>query len=270
MSDELELTDEELTAFLDREAPPARAAEIEARLLRDRALRHRLAALTVDRNAVRDAMDILLAAAPSRPAVLGGEMQPQAAPSEPDAGGDDAAPRKTFSASRTRVAAAAALAAMIALPIGWSAGRYLDPPRPLADWRAYAAAYHALYTPQTLETASAAPAEQRAQIRRAGASVGLALDASATAVAELRFKRAQILGYEGAPIVQLAFVSQSGAPIALCVTRDPAQSAALPASSRREGMAAAQWAEDGYAFLLIGGQDDRLIQQAAAAFRQAL
>ena len=251
MSDRSAFSDEELTAYLDGAADPALRADIERALGGDPGLRERLEALSVDVDAIRGAFDDLLNAAPPVP--------------------DSLADGASVQAARPRVGWAASLAAAVALLLlGGLAGSFISREDP-QTWRAYAAAYHALYVEETLSHVATSAASAEADLARVSATLGKTLElADVSGVAGFDFKRAQVLGYEGRPLIQLAFLTEAGDPIALCIFGAGDKQTADLVTARMEGMSAASWAQEGFEYLLVGGRDDAAIRRAAQAFQTAL
>ena len=133
----------------------------------------------------------------------------------------------------------------------------------------FVAAYQALYVPATL--ADIAPTEAQASAQLAGLSARLGLDLGKVRVnPALRYRRGQVLGYDGALLVQLAFQAADGTPVAFCILQDPEQAAQVFAAGQREGLQTVAWARDGYGFLLIGGKDANAIIAAAQKIDAAL
>ncbi|MBX2855903.1 MAG: hypothetical protein KTR21_13010 [Rhodobacteraceae bacterium] len=131
-----------------------------------------------------------------------------------------------------------------------------------ADWRKEVAHYQALYTADTIEAIDLPPGEAEAQVNRAAAEVGATVPTEALAALDgLALRRAQVLGFEGAPLAQIVFAHASGAPVALCLIRTGDSEA--PQMGERLGMASADWAVDGVEYLLIGNIDaDEMAKQA--------
>jgi anti-sigma factor RsiW len=255
-----QFSDEELTAYLDGEAKPALVTAIDAARAARPELAQRLKDLDVDRDEIADVFHGLLASAPDMPAVVnleGAERRDNA--------------RRPAGSSRLRLfMAAAACAAMLA--VGAGAG-YLLSETGNSSWRAYVAAYQALYVGGTLSHIRSMVPEQLSELDRVGKSLGRTFDLAALQqIDQLDYKRAQTLGFEGRPLVQLAFMSKVGDPVALCIIRSSAASTA--ASEIRydtiEGMRAAYWEADGFEYLLIGGSDTELINAAAKYFAGVL
>lgn len=232
-------TDEELTAFLDGEADAALTALIK--LADDDAkVQARLAALQVDRAQVAKAMDSLLDAAPT-----------YVAPKTD-------APRGAWKAP-VGIAATLALGALL----GWSIPKAPKDP----SWTEAIASYQALYVKQTLSGAGGGPLQEE-NLAQLGSTLGVDLSA-ASSLAPLEFRRAQLLGFDGGPLVQIAYLTDDGTPVALCVLRlDGADR--KPQSSVMMGMSAVAWQQDGFGFLLIGGEDQSFIDEIAANARALL
>ncbi|MEL6265144.1 MAG: hypothetical protein AAFR52_05770 [Pseudomonadota bacterium] len=251
MTEREHVPDEELTAFLDGETGGAARLALAARLAREPALRTRLAALDLDRGALKDAFDTLLPAAPAAPGPS--RIEAMAA---------------TARARRRRpwlqgAAIAASLGAGIALG-GLAAGPAET------GWQDHAAAYHVLYTTETLSAVDASPGRLARQVARVGDALGRPLPMDVLAGVEgLTLRRAQILGLADRPLAQIAYLA-GDVPVALCILRGVEDGARARRVAVLEGMAAVTWAADGYGYLLIGGDDVALLDAAAAVLGAGL
>lgn len=246
MSDRLTFSDEELTAYLDGEADGVPMDEIERGLKQDSALRARLESLSLDKRKLTSAFDLLLDAAPDTPEISGG--------SEP------VVDRTVFGFLHLIAAAA------VALLIGVSAGLLMTGDR-LQGWRGYVAAYQALYANGTLAHIDQTESAAKEELARVSAAIGKDLDLSMIeAPDQLDYKRAQILHFQGQPLIQLAFLSKVGEPVALCIIKSDSGADADPVFEEMQGMQAASWSRDGYGYLLIGGDDPELIERTANAY----
>ena len=233
-------TDEELVAYLDGETEHAPVDLIREAVGRNPALARRVAALQFDAGGLAEGYTGLL------PAPQSGAPVPAATPA--------AWPR---SAS---VAAAVALAAGIALGT-------LIPDSRSAGWVDYVAAYQALYSSSTLSHISAVPDEQASELVRVGAAIGKSISLDRlNAFPEADYKRAQVLSFEGKALIQLAFLTSAGEPLALCIIRSAGMPSDAPELSEMEGMHAAHWSDGAYEYLLIGGSDDALIRRISSGF----
>ena len=72
-----------------------------------------------------------------------------------------------------------------------------------------------------------------------------------TSIEGLEFRRAQTLGFEGRPLLQLAYVTVEGVPVALCLVSVD-QGDRLARSSRQYGLATMDWIKGGVGYVLIG------------------
>lgn len=239
------ISDEQLTAYLDNEMDEDTAKDITRALKHDLELQDRIANLNVDKSDLVTAFDGLLEHAPASP-------KPETQEATTD----------TFS----RFASLAATV-LICLSLGWTANNYFDKSTPQLKWRDYAAAYQALYINRTLSHIQQSDSTKLDELKRVSMALGkdIALD-GVNNFEELDYKRAQILGYQGQPLIQLAFLSPVDAPIALCIMRVGQQPRQAVKLHEREGMSSASWRKEGYAYLLIGGTDNALIERAAHAF----
>lgn len=235
-------SDEELVAYLDGEVDFAPIAAIDAARRQDAALQKRIDALEIDRAALAAAFDGLAPRTPTLP------FAPPAAP-----------PRRGLWAGITATATAAALA------IGFMAGSARQ--APLTQWTDYVAAYQALYSSSTLAHIARTETDQQAELDRVAAAIGKSIPVGAlTLFPDVQYTRAQILSFEGQSLIQLAFLTGAGAPVALCIIRAEEAPNTSPAFQQMEGLSTALWAQNGYEYILIGGQDDALIERMASGF----
>lgn len=239
MNEQRVITDAELTAFLDGEASQELERAIAAALESDEETQSRLDELDLDKTALQQAFELPLQAAPPMPSLP-----------EPDT-------ERGFGARILPFATGIAAGVALAVAVNWA-----TTPTPWAKWQRYAAAYQALYVTQTLSWIEPEQSEIDAQLAKLGDKFGLDL-APVTEVAGLDFRRGQTLGFDGAPLAQLAFLTPDGTPIAFCILRDGEENGSEMRVGAVEGLAAAEWSRDGYGFLLVGGQDQELIEQAA-------
>lgn len=244
-------SDEDLTAYLDGEAPDDLRAEIDAALVTDTALADRLAALDIPLGQIGASFDRLLADAPAMPA-LSSAFAPQPANLNRGVGW---------------LGGAALFGTGIAAGIAIMMFAAADPPAPpvAPGWKAVVASYQSLYLPATLAEDTPTAAQALAQL----ASVSQLAGADLTSLPDiegLTFKRAQILGFNGKPLVQIAFARADGTPVALCIIAANSKEAKAMQAETLGGMAAASWNRDGRAYLLIGGDAAEATQSEAAAF----
>lgn len=237
------LSDEDLVSFLDGEADASLHAKIERLLQEDESIVARIEALEIPKNVVRDTFDIITQNAPSYI-----EFQ------------NDQITRKQ--SSRPLLMAASLV---IGLLLGGLATYILGDNNHSNQngWMDYAASYHALYVLDTLEPVSLSEADKNDNLNSISARIDLPLNRP-----EIKnifdFKRAQILGYQGRDIIQLAYLNDKGQPIALCISPvSHHQTHKTITSQIREGMASVSWSHEGFEYLLIGGNDMDILESVA-------
>lgn len=250
MSDR-EFSDEELTAFLDGEAGDELAFAISTQMETDDALNAQIAALDIPKDALVEAFDALLSTAPEMPYL---PQMDAPAPAQPTSRFGWAWGFGTFG---TGIAAGLA----VALFTGFGAPPAAPPP----GWVAFVASYQSLYTEATLRDVAPSDADTSAQL--ASVSSELGLDLTSLPQAEgLTFKRAQVLSFNGKPLIQVAYLRDDGTPVALCIL--PAGPDGKPVSmGAAQGMALARWNTPGFGYLLIGGDDAAPLETEADTFR---
>lgn len=263
-------TKDALTSFLDRELGDANAKQLEAALDAEPELAARLQALNFDRTELKDTFDALLDEAPA--------FRPVQIPSGPvDTPAEQVSTQSNvlrFYRKRPVQALAFAASMVAAVYLGTQLAPNSGLGRDLAgqnDWLSMAAAYHALYDVETLAVVDNDGARISGELARVASQVGRALPMDALKQAEgLTLKRAQILAFEGRALVQVAYVTPAGEPVALCIFNIGTESAAVVELTRMHNMPAAKWTHGGHAFLLIGGTDPVLIEAAAEHFSTEL
>ena len=243
----MSFTDNELKIYLAGDASQLLDRNIETALSSDPALERRLMALDSVADSVRDTLKILPSAA--RLETL---LQTTKSP-------------RAKSGSIWGVSLAASILAGIVL--GWSGKDYvsINPP----TWQMEVASYQALYTPRTIAHLDRDPVKLSSQFKRASAALGLGLPQEKLAKIEaLTLSRAQVLGFQGQPLIQIVYQSETGTPIALCIIAKGTQTKENQIIyAQMQGLASATWANNAYEFFLIGGQDETHIQNWANRFK---
>ncbi len=239
-------SDELLTAFLDGEKEHIPYKEIEVAIATDERLQERLRVLEINKSDISKSMDLLLSNAPTAP-----EFKLEMPAND-----------NSYWFRNGLIAACAASFMLFSGIIGYSiSDRQID------SWREYVAAYHYLYITTTLSSVDNPVGTAKAELVRVGDAIGKEIELdNLKKFAGLEYKRAQILGFEGKPLAQLTFLSKMGTPVALCIIRSGSNSEDAISDATLEGMASASWAKNGYEFLIIGGKDETLIDEAAEHF----
>ena len=250
MTDPRTFSDEELTAFLDGEADAELESMISTALETDVALGERMAALDIPMAAMAAAFDSVLDDAPAMP-----DLAPAAAPAPANT---NTRPRWGFGIATFATGLAAGLA--VAMFTGF--GTPEPAPR---GWVSFVASYQTLYTTDTLQAVD--PSPQDVALQLAAVSEGIGIDLAALPQAQgLTFKRAQLLGFNGKPLVQISYLREDGTPVALCIIPAGPDAQALNMGAA-EGLDVARWNTPGFGFLLIGGQDAAPLAREAETFR---
>lgn len=238
-------TDEEITAYLDNEMHHDLREKIDHALTKDNELQARLNNLDLDTTIISNAFDGLLDSAPDAPDLKSVKVQ----------GGMDPTLYKV------------AVAALVALIIGVTAGNKFSQNAQLAGWRGYVAAYHSLYSTETLADINWSEDVTSRKLASASSVIGMEIPLETISAAEdLTFKYPRVLEFKGNPLLQLTFVTIDGTPVALCIIRKPDIPDSGPKTAILEGMPATSWAKNGYDYILIGGSDSKLIENAAAVY----
>ncbi len=251
--------DEDLVALIDGELEDPRRSELLARLESDPVLRRRYEALRETSAPIGDALGLALADAPvDRLRAL----RP-AAPAPPAA-----APGRRFRATALRgLAAGVVVGFLAAATAAWLAfGGLTDRDD---DWRSTVVEYMELYTHETFAFPGPDLPTQVRELARVGERVGAPLTPKTIAAPGLEFKAAFLLGYDGAPLGEIAYVDPSGEPVLLCVLAEAAPDAPI-SLERRGGYALASWARGGREFLVIGRLPDAQIAGYAHALEASL
>jgi anti-sigma factor RsiW len=238
-------SDEDLTAFLDGEAEMGLSQAIEDAQAADPVLRQRLEELGTAFDALPRAFKPLLNAAPDMPDLP-----------------------KARNAYPMRAAPSLMMASLVlGVGLGFLLTNRNGPSS--TDWMQSVAEYQVLYVPETLTSVAQSTARQAADLARLGGVLDLDLGPAQDGDT-LTFKRGQLLGFEGQSLVQLAYLAPGEVPVALCIIDLGELADTNVVATRMLGMSAAHWQRGKHAFLLIGGQDDALIKDAAERFAAIL
>ncbi len=226
----MKFSDETLLAYLEGSLDEAEARAIEDAVAEDAVLETRLMALDPFAPIVQQVFKDVPVEAPS---------VDLPAPTAPQS-----------NSGPLRLLAVAASVAVIAVSATFWATR----PEALG-WAEQAAIYQSLYSPDTIANLDNSQQSLDAQFARAEAKLGRSLNRDVLEnLPGLDLKRAQLLSFNGKPLVQVVFADPQGNPLAFCVIR---QGAAAPSKDVNlavlSGLATATWAKDGYGYMLLGG-----------------
>jgi anti-sigma factor RsiW len=283
-SDQVDLSNEKLVAYIDGELPGDEQQLVAEALMYDGEARERLAMLKAGGRPFGEAFDLLLEAAPDDKlqgmlAELMARRQAGAAstetPPEADGGEDNVVsfrPRNAPVPQRTplwRMAAAAAILAFV-FTGGLATGGFFSEPVQVGEetvgWREAAARYVALFSKETLEGMPADPAERQTNLQRVETALGLQLPEDRISAPELTFQGTQLLKLKDKPLAQISYLHEGTTPVALCIIPSANPEAALSSESR-QGMNVVHWVEGGYGFMVIGDVPDEELSRIAETFR---
>jgi anti-sigma factor RsiW len=250
MTESVYFSNEELTAYLDDEIAPDVRRRIGSALDNNANLKVQLESLRVDRATLKTAFEGLLRSAPPYSVKHVAAIKVVQIPTN----------------NRMKFAVVATLCAMV----GWVAATGLFRAAPVT-WQEKAAIYHSLYVNGTISSVIADTVDTQVELERVTSALGKnILLENLKRVPEFEYKRSQILGFEGRPLMQVAFLSRMGSPVVLCIMRSNTSTTKAVKTDVMQGMAAATWSSGTYEYLLVGGIDKDLIARAANTFATAL
>jgi anti-sigma factor RsiW len=241
------VTDADLVAFVDNRLPPRQREAIVALARRDADVAARIATLTDGTPALAEPYTALLGGLPS---ALEDKVRAMAA-------GPAAAPSRRWFA--TGLVAASFV-------IGAVAGGLIMQRRGASeDWREAVAQYHALYGLATTAGLNPPAEEAGRQLAAVSQALGHPLAGIDGLVPGLTFKRAQVLEFEGAPLIQIVFETADKTPVAFCLKRSREAVRAASAESHK-GLALASWTRKGVDELVVARLPQEQIMALARQF----
>ncbi|WP_133649772.1 anti-sigma factor family protein [Paraburkholderia flava] len=122
-------------------------------------------------------------------------------------------------------------------------------------WITAAAGYQQLYSRETLENVDANAELSEKTLEQIRDQDGLALSIPDLRDAGLTFKRVQRLRFGDKALVQIVYLPQQGAPVALCVMKEAKPDAAV-ATARVASMNVVTWRQAELGYVLIGQPGD--------------
>ncbi|WP_213763835.1 anti-sigma factor [Caballeronia sp. dw_19] len=269
-----------LMAYVDGELPPHQREEVERELRTSPDAAERVALLHASRLPYRDAF--AAQKLPPVPASLSAKIEEMARVAKaqtarpvasPDVSvNDPVVPRAPGSASsspvrsRLRVAPAwlgvaflaGAFACGLVLRLGPGMGPASNAGASLASvgmsvspWVMAAAGYQQLYSRETLANVVPDTNLSIKTVKEIRQDDGLALRIPDLSASGLTFKRVQRLRFNNKPLVQIVYLPEKGAPVALCVMKEAKPDAAV-ADQRVDSMTVVTWRQAGLGYALIG------------------
>lgn len=155
-------------------------------------------------------------------------------------------------------------ALVASLFIGILLGKFLlsTPANKKQDWLMQVASYQALYVRDTIQSTQLNPQEIASLKQRLENKLQSPLIIPDLTTQKLQFKRGQVLTVDGSPLIQLAYLPESGNPVALCIIRNN-QADALPKIDHAYGMPLVHWSHNKLSYIIIGAIDKEQLKAAA-------
>jgi anti-sigma factor RsiW len=243
--------DQELVALIDNELDEDRRSRLLARLDEDPAMRARYEALREADAPICVAFEALLERAPV--ARLRNAIPPETEVRR--------APKRFAGMALRELAAGFVIGLLAAGAAAWVA-LSSAPHEEREGWRAAVVEYMDLYTNDTFAFDDIDAPILAKKLNALGDKLGAALTPDRVAVPGLRFKTAQMLSYDGAPLGEIAYVDAQGAPVLFCIIANGGADA--PTRSERLGeYSLTSWSHAGRAYLLIGRLPEQQIADLA-------
>jgi anti-sigma factor RsiW len=148
-------------------------------------------------------------------------------------------------------------------------GRYGGTPVAQADWLSQVADYHGIYAREQRHLVEVS-AEETPHIEAwLGKRLARNLVVPDLSRAGAVFKGARLLGINGRPVAQLIYQPADGQPFALCVMAS-AKGDLAPVSARRADLNMIEWRQGGYAYVVVGWEDDSRLRGFVEPARESL
>ena len=268
-----DISDDRLVAYIDGELSPDERATVAHAMEENPQLRERLEFLDAGGRPFAQAFDLLLDAAPDArlQAMFAGLID--GAQTRPVLEEEENVVPLRRPATRPgmqpiwRIAAAASVVLTV-FGGGVITGAIMrrEPAQPIVEdqatrnWMEAVAQYVSLFSEQTLAGMPADAASREAGLRRVSTALGINLSPEKLALPSLAFRGTQLLQLEGKPLAQIAFLSDTGKPVAICIIKTSRPPEA-PAPERKQGLNIIHWIANGYGFMVIGDMPQDALQR---------
>jgi len=156
-----------------------------------------------------------------------------------------------------------AVGALAVLGFGLFIGSFLskpaaDLPFQTEDWVAQVANYQQLYVRPTVDVAGPIDASALAQMIEK--NLGQKTPIPDFSPQGVTFRRGQLLQVNGNPLIQLAYLPETGLPVALCIMKKKAETNSQVVAGESHGLNYRSWSKDGLHFVLLGKLPESEIQ----------
>jgi anti-sigma factor RsiW len=164
--------------------------------------------------------------------------------------------------------------ASVAAVGAFAVGAYLfsiPPEAPATRWQDQVASYQALYVTDTLAAVSADANQIAVQLAKSEQALGRDLPLDVVGDLDgLQLLRAQILGYKDAPLIQMAYLTEDGIPVALCAIRPKAAVAKDFAFETLSGLPTVHWSDGSFNYMIVGDIDNERLMEMAQGVSTSL
>ncbi len=294
--DSNDMSDARLVAYIDGELSPAERATVARALEEDPELRERVEFLDSGGRNFGSAFDLLLDAAPDDrlqamfAGLVNGETASSTSSSTSAAEDDEKVVpfpqrRRPGGLSPAWQFAVAASFALTVFGGGIITGVLYGPKPPVVEvpqtpqtaqqtaqrnWMDAVAQYVSMFSVETLAGMPADPAVRQEGLQRVSTALGKDITHEKVAgLPMLDFRGTQLLQLEGRPIAQIAFQSETGKPVAICIIKTP-RPAEEPTTDRRQGLNIVHWVAGGYGYMVIGDVPQDALNRISEAARAQL
>lgn len=128
------------------------------------------------------------------------------------------------------------------------------------EWVELVADYQSLYVRDTVVSISGGQDKAQILLEKIDKNKGLNSRVPVLATLGYEFKRAQELGHQGQPLVQLVYLKDKGPPLALCFM--PSLGEDTPALfGRHGGLGTVSWRQDDQLFVIVAAERASALQQ---------
>jgi len=270
----MKYTDEDVLEFCDGTMNEQRSAEIHREMQRDEDLAHRIAAMKASRLPYKEAF--AQQSMPELPKSLhtdvGNWVQQVHKPSSsspPDA------PAGRFgwykgSGQHMRLAAGMAASLVICFALGYGVGNdgfgnkgsstHLHTSTQ-DEWVQRVAQYQSLYVENTVSSITGGEKAASSLLENIKARTGMRTGVPDLSSFGYRFVRAQELGYQNKPLVQLVYFKAGHAPLAVCYMPATGEMRADMKVETHDGLLAAGWIQNEQRFVIVGDESREVIEK---------
>ena len=275
-----ELSDELLVAYVDGQLARAQSIAVKRVIDYDDVASERVGSLRDANKRLEEAFDAMLREKPQAP----DEPAAQASDAEIETSGRVASAPSTLAIFlKAYGGLVIALAALAMLGLGGGLGylltndiggagasRTAQTAAPVPDWQRDVVRIQALFGRETLEVSLESQANRELVRFQLSNALGPRIVVPDLEAEGLRFVRAQLLRSGGAPLAQISYLPEKGAPIALYAKAQGEGEQAVHDSFGGAGVRTRAWLHNGIAYLLAGEVSETDIVRLADAVKTSM